>query len=541
MDETNQKKKMLLTGIIATVVLFVTILIVLLVLMGQDSKKTKIILGNNQFKTKQIEMTAEDNQVYQYNTIIYQGKEMPMLLTLPAGKTYFCIETVATMAGYKYNKGAYGALDESTDNCHIDNGGEYVTFSSGSDALYKNIKRVDDYDGELKYKKVNSNNASEIEDEELVLLEKPVIKFSDGKLYASYDAITQGLNMKIIADGSNITIFPMEQLIKTYSDFLTKEGYTLTLNFRNQRALYKGYAVVAKNKKYGVLKIEGNNYDEVISAKYDTVEYVQSIEEFIISSDGNYGMIAPGSEQPTIALKYDSIKLLDAGEKLYIVENDKKFGVVNTDGEIIIPTEYDQIGLKDIQAYKSQGITSKYLIAGECIPVMRNGLYGLFSKEGYTLARTNYTSIGCENPSKLINNTSAMPTLVVPLTENVNCIVFSMENSAGINYGMMTTDGTIVRQPYYTAIYYMTSNGKPTYYFNKINNNEVLTLEELINTNSGLKNLINNKNYKKKTKEQLEKDTKAEQEQMENLNENETSEGNQGDGDDEDNDNDNET
>ena len=106
---------------------------------------------------------------------------------------------------------------------------------------------------------------------------------------------------------------------------------------------------------------------------------------------------------------------------------------------------------------------------------------------------------------------------------------------------MMTTDGTIVRQPYYTAIYYMTSNGKPTYYFNKINNNEVLTLEELINTNSGLKNLINNKNYKKKTKEQLEKDTKAEQEQMENLNENETSEGNQGDGDDEDNDNDNET
>ena len=42
MDGANQKKKMVLMGIIFTSIIFVVILIITIVLMGQESKKMKI-------------------------------------------------------------------------------------------------------------------------------------------------------------------------------------------------------------------------------------------------------------------------------------------------------------------------------------------------------------------------------------------------------------------------------------------------------------------------------------------------------------------
>jgi len=427
------------------------------------------------------------------------------------------------MFGYKYNRGAYGELDENTNKCYIDNGGEYVTFSTETDVVSKNIKVKDTYEEELAGKKMDSSvtgRTPETEEEELFVFEKPVIKFVDNKLYATLDAVTNGFNMNVVADGSQLRVYTLSNLVDTYNQFLNSKGYTLTKNFRNQRALYNGLAVAGKDGKYGVIQLDPNGgYSEVISVKYDTVEYVQSIGEFIISSNFMYGMIAPGSEQPTISLKYDSIELLDAEKKLYIVGIDKKYGVVNAKGETIVPNEYDQIGFKDISAYRGQNITNRHLIADDRIPVKKNNLYGLFNTEGFNIARTNYTSIGCENPAELIENPSAMPTLIVPLSDEVDCIVYSRKNNMGGNsYGMMTTDGKIVLEAYYTAIYYMSMNGKITYYFNKLDNNELWTLEELIARNEKLKELIENKDAQKKSQEELENDTEKEKQDMENLN-----------------------
>lgn len=523
MDSADQKKKILLYGIIATVAVFVVVLIFLIVLMVQESKRTKIVFENKTYRTRIVDMTAENGKVYKQKNITYDNKEVPILLETPDGKEYFCIETLALMFGYKYNRGAYGELDENTNKCYIDNGGEYVTFSTETDVVSKNIKVKDTYEEELAGKKMDSSvtgRTPETEEEELFVFEKPVIKFVDNKLYATLDAVTNGFNMNVVADGSQLRVYTLSNLVDTYNQFLNSKGYTLTKNFRNQRALYNGLAVAGKDGKYGVIQLDPNGgYSEVISVKYDTVEYVQSIGEFIISSNFMYGMIAPGSEQPTISLKYDSIELLDAEKKLYIVGIDKKYGVVNAKGETIVPNEYDQIGFKDISAYRGQNITNRHLIADDRIPVKKNNLYGLFNTEGFNIARTNYTSIGCENPAELIENPSAMPTRIVPLSDEVDCIVYSRKNNMGGNsYGMMTTDGKIVLEAYYTAIYYMSMNGKITYYFNKLDNNELWTLEELIARNEKLKELIENKDAQKKSQEELENDTEKEKQDMENLN-----------------------
>lgn len=529
MDETNQKKKMLLIGIVITVAIFVVTLIVLLILMQQEAKKTKFQIKNNLYKSKSVYISINPGEVgeelagtYEQKEILINNKYTPISVTTPDGKVYYNIETVTQLAGYKYNNGAYGEeVDETKDKCYIDNGGEYVTYLLGSDEITKNIKTVKKYTEELsipyaqKPNKTSTTSNSETTDldKEAFTLEQPVMQFED-LLYASEDALAKGLNIKIIKEGTTVTIRTLEELVSGYSNSLSKSGYTLTTNFKNQRALSDGYAVVGKDKEYGVVDLTTGK--EIISLKYDSVEYVQSIGEFIVSSNSNYGMQKPGLETPTIKLEYENIELLDAKKKLYIVEKNGKYGVINSEGNDIIPTEYDQIGLTSVSAYKSQGEKDRYIIGGDCIPVMRNGSYGLYSTDGTLLASTRFSAIGCEKPNEIIKNTSAMPTLTIPLSDTVTGIVFAMKNAAGTTvYGIITTNGTVVLNAYYTAIYYMQRNGNITYYFNKpSNNNELLTLKELLATRETVKELIE----QTKTKEEQANEEKREQEYLNRAN-----------------------
>ena len=64
MNGVDQKKKLLLISIIATLILFVLILIVLFILIGLDNKKTKIVYKNVTYKTTTTDITT-DRGVYQ--------------------------------------------------------------------------------------------------------------------------------------------------------------------------------------------------------------------------------------------------------------------------------------------------------------------------------------------------------------------------------------------------------------------------------------------------------------------------------------------
>ncbi len=530
MNGVDQKKKLLLISIIATLILFVLILIVLFILIGLDNKKTKIVYKNVTYKTTTTDITT-DRGIYQQKTIEYNGKELPIILITPDNKTYYCIESLTTLTGYKYNKGIYTeteALDESKDKCNVDNGGEYVNFVANENKISKYIKVTDDYNDELKLvsnSKKEKNKDKLTEEEEVFTVEDNVIQFADEKLYAPLDAISKGLNMGITTEKNIVTIFPIEELVNSYKEALSQQGYTLTPNFRNQRGLYNGLAVVGKNQKYGVVQIIDGNYEELISAKYDTVEYIQSIGEYIISNNNRFGMIKPGEERPTIELKYDEITLMDASKELYIVQLNSKYGVVNSDGKEVIPVEYDQIGLPDATTYAAQGINSKYVIADKCIPVVKNNLYGLYNTDGYCLIPTKYNSIGCEKPAELIDDTRAMPAITVPLTEDITAIVFSAKNAVGItSYGLISTDGEVIQNTYYTAIYYMVNNGETTYFFNKLDR-DLLTLKEYINGSAQAKDYIENhrplteKDYKQKAEEE-----QSNLEELNNSNNNENDE-----------------
>ena len=75
--------------------------------------------------------------------------------------------------------------------------------------------------------------------------------------------------------------------------------------------------------------------------------------------------------------------------------------------------------------------------------------------------------------------------VTIPLSENEEGIIFSrkLPNSESETYGIITTEGEVLQNAYYSAIYYTQKNGKITYWFNKLENNKVISLKEFLSKN----------------------------------------------------------
>lgn len=521
MDDVNQKKKMILLGIVLIAILAVVILVVLVVLSAAEAKKTKITLGEVTYKTKVSQIQESSGQVYTQTSVIIQKNkntkdEKPFMITTPDNVNYYNLKVIAEdFCGYIYNKGVYGGVpDENSDKCHIVAKGEKVSFSSTSNEITKYINNTERYTGELAYKERNKNK--EEEDVEIFSLENtPVIKFADGQLYASKEAIEKGLNMVLYQNGVNITVYPLESLITSYSKLLSDSGYKLTANYRNQRALYERLAVCEQNGVYCVAKImPDNSINKVISAQYESIEYVQSIGNFIVSNKNRqtgellFGMNSPDEGKVIIEAKYDSLKLLDAKNNLYLTSKDNRYGVIkseNNTSQEIIKTEYQQIGLDSVKEYANQDISNKYILLDYLIVTKKNNTFGLYTKDGYNLLRPSLKQIGCPNPTELLRqqgvNLTASPTIVVPLTDEINALVVQNKNNE--KFGLMDVNsGTMLTQSYYTAIYSTMENGKKTYYLHRVmsdGNDQMDTVDSLIRSSKSLRQYIENKGKSNKS------------------------------------------
>ena len=95
-----------------------------------------------------------------------------------------------------------------------------------------------------------------------------------------------------------------------------------------------------------------------------------------------------------VRLEYDAIKELDKNLGLYLVTSNNKQGVVNNNGKIIVYQDYDQIGLPN--TINDTNVTNKYILLENCIPVERNGKWGLIDINGNELTPVQYDGFGCD-------------------------------------------------------------------------------------------------------------------------------------------------
>lgn len=294
-------------------------------------------------------------------------------------------------------------------------------------------------------------------------------------LYISSKGLSRAFNLNISYDAStNTVIIQTLPYLTTYYEgaittaSLEKSKFSDQVKFNNEKAILNNLIVVQDEGTtlYGVDLISSNGtLNSVISPRYTQVEYMEGTEDFIVTTeDKKVGII--GSDGITkVRPDYDKIEIIDKDAGLYLVTSSNKQGVINSNGKIIIHQDYDTIGLS-ANSYDDANVTNRYLLFGNAIPVSLNEKWGLIDKNGETIVPVEYDGIGCkEVPDTGNRNTNSV--VVIP---DIKGIVIEVDDGNQNNstvtrkYGIISNLGEPMINIVLDNVYSTTIADVTTYY-----------------------------------------------------------------------------
>lgn len=332
------------------------------------------------------------------------------MLIFEGEKVYIPIRQIAEELSYKSYNGDYTNKSEDKNKCYVESEQEVATFTLGSDKIYKITAKNDNYD--------------------YYYIDEPVKSMNNGTLYTTMDGIEKAFNVSFKYDVSKkkVTIQTMENKLETYKNSILDFGFSdVSSEFNDTKAILKSKAIVLNDKKkYGVFDIDTD--ERLLETKYDKIEYIPTTGDFLVQSNKKYGIVS--SEGSTkVSISYDSIELMDRDKNMYLVKRDGKYGVIDINENVKISIDYDEIGM-DISNFEKNEIKSKYILAQNLIPVRKDKLWGLFNLSGNQVTDFEYDSFGY----KASSNKEAENLLVIP---DYNVIVackdkkYNLINSSG--------------------------------------------------------------------------------------------------------------
>ena len=209
------------------------------------------------------------------------------------------------------------------------------------------------------------------------------------------------------------------------------------------------YLICQKDNKYGVLK----NSECIVNNEYSNIEYDSLDQLFIVEKDNKYGILKnDGSILISVLYDYKDIEGIyiyaqkdneniifnNNGEKeenlnyksAFSVENseykitinkDNKYGVINNNGDILIPNDYYYIGYL---------INNNFIVSGE------NGKNGIINSNGEVILKTKYDTIQKLENSDFIEVQNLESNITYLYNSNIEKIA-EMENGTiqeGDNY-----------------------------------------------------------------------------------------------------------
>ncbi len=154
------------------------------------------------------------------------------------------------------------------------------------------------------------------------------------------------------------------------------------------------------------------------------------------------------------------MSMIDKQSGLYIVKSDNKYGVLDSNGNVIIHLEYEKIGL-DTSKFPNNSISNKYLLYETVIPVYQNKKWGFFNTKGEIIIPVEFDEVGCtkgaSNGSK-VNNVLIIPSYKLIVVGKMN------EDSKSMKYAVYNNLGEELIVCALDRVYSITSAGKETYY-----------------------------------------------------------------------------
>ena len=170
------------------------------------------------------------------------------------------------------------------------------------------------------------------------------LNYKEGQLLVKQDGKTGVINIK----GNTLIDIKYDQI--NVDGYYTKEGgYN-----------YSGYIVSTttdQGYRYGYINYDGKL---LLEPNYNQLSRVTQIQDnnnayIICAENGRYGVMK--NDENIIPNEYQSIEY-DEGNNLFTIEKGKKYGIANIDGNIIVPTEYNQIDITGVYLYATneQGV-----------------------------------------------------------------------------------------------------------------------------------------------------------------------------------------
>ena len=429
-EKEKQKNKKLLIGVgVSIAILFIISIVLLVVIVMLQQQAFKLNIDG-----KTISKFSED-------TFIFENDKM-----------YVNIKEFATLVGYQVYNGGYKEYSEGTDQCYVQNSNEVASLALDSNKIYK-------------------TSTGDVNDYQYFNMEEPVKKMNEN-LYILPEGISVACNVAISynAETNTVTVFTLPYLVEYYSSQIIDAD--ILENFENQKALRYNRIIVSNVNtsetrlskdqiRYGVSDLEGK---EIIGKKYTNIEFIESTNEFLVTTEEKKVGIIRANGETKVAPQYDELKQIDKDLNLYLATSGNKQGILENNGKILIYLEYDEIGI-DISQFPNNDIKNPYVLLGNCIPVKQNGKWGLFDIRGNLILPIEYTGFGSN--AKNVKDVVANNLLVIP---EINGIVVYQENKEQRTtyYGIINKEGeTLVPLALDTA-YFEINSGHNTY---KMTNN----------------------------------------------------------------------
>ncbi|MEO0897076.1 MAG: WG repeat-containing protein [Bacteroidota bacterium] len=335
---------------------------------------------------------------------------------------------------YKVKKGQYAGLVDGNNNVLVDfqwksitkiNGLDNYVFVSNNSNLYgiynliskkvvvepqyRSISKLKD---DSAFKVENTSNHFNIID----INDKPRFKKWYKVVYPTrrgrrYFIVKSEGKMGIIDENESIVVPLTYQKIETasFNDgshlAINKDGKygclsidgNITLPFVYDKFLRKGYgnmAISTKNQKCGIVQINNGLPFEIATCDYD--EITQSNDVFIVEQGKKFGLMDFYGQMKT-DLKYDSIKSVANG--LLLGKEDKDWVLINKNGTQLSDSKFEEISILSQPlktSYYNSNPKFSYLV------VRQNGKYGIIDKVGNEVLKAEYEGIVNENDNMII-------------------------------------------------------------------------------------------------------------------------------------------
>lgn len=441
--QKNAKKQTIVGGIVVCIIIIVLCLLGILYLNAKEANRFKNILDGK-------EITLSEN-------FIVNDEE---------GKQYVNIKQLSSLIGYKYNQGDYVKYNEDKESCYLENKYEIVTFKVNEKKFYKYMKNEDsivapdtnDKEQETKPTEIVYVVKTEDGEKETFSIESP-IKFINEQIYIPLDIVNIACNSTIQITDKNLQIFSLDYLVQVMQQVAAQKKYeTISSTYENLRAIPNNMLVVGNNSKYGVLSLETGEL--ILTDKYDDVKYVQSEDKFYVYVNSKIGILDAKGNTIISPTDYESIKVFDEDKKLFLVQKDGKYGILKENGEFVLDTNFEAIGISNPEDYNTNELKNNNIWFDNLIAIKQSGKYALYDLEKNEF-RTEFVYDGFGYKTNSTDASGEDSLLIVPEETGVKGICVNQNGLYGI-YDIKVKD--IVIPCACSKMYSVTTNGDTIYY-----------------------------------------------------------------------------